>query len=430
MAGILVYFLMRLIKVGSVELRFVDGARHVFGDGTGPHIVVAIRDTGRAERFVSPAVIALIANPALALGELYMDRRFDVVEGDLYDLLALGADNLARVDTPAFLRGLGRARRTLKQWAPLNDRRRARRNVAHHYDLDERLFALFLDSDLQYSCAYFDHAGQTLEGAQLAKKRHIAAKLIVEPGQDVLDIGCGFGGLALYLARVAGARVTGVTLSQSQFETARRRVAEAGLSDRIDIRLEDYRDVRGSFDRIVSVGMFEHVGLAGFDEFFAHANRLLAADGIMLLHAIGRNEPPRPTHPWIEKYIFPGGYLAPVSEVSASIERAGLKLTDIEILRLHYAETLKLWRSRFMARRDEARAMYDERFCRMWEFYLAGSEISFRAGGHMVFQFQLAARQETVPMTRDYVGDRERRLRDAEAAAFERRVMAPSAGAD
>jgi cyclopropane-fatty-acyl-phospholipid synthase len=423
-ASILIFFLTRLVKSGSVEVRFADGSRQAFGDGTGPHIVVAIRDAGRAERLISGAVIALVTNPALALGELYMDGRFDVVGGDLYDLLALGADNLGRAEALGFLRALGRVRRALTRLTPFNDRRRAKRNVAHHYDLDERLFGLFLDSDLQYSCAYFEHAGETLEGAQLAKKRHIAAKLIVEPGQDVLDIGCGFGGLALYLARVAGARVTGVTLSKSQFEAARCRVTEARLSDRIDIRLQDYRDVRGTFDRIVSVGMFEHVGLAGFDEFFSRARGLLAEDGVMVLHAIGRNEPQRPTHPWIAKYIFPGGYLAPVSEVSASIERAGLRLTDIEILRLHYAETLRLWRRRFMARRDEAKAMYDEHFCRMWEFYLAGSEISFRAGGHMVFQFQLARRQETVPMTRDYLSDRKRRLRESETAAYEPRIVA------
>jgi cyclopropane-fatty-acyl-phospholipid synthase len=414
LAGILIFFLTRLIQVGKVELRLPNGSRRLFGDGTGPHVAVAVHDSGGGKQRGASALIALISNPNLALGELYMNGWFDVIEGDLYDLLETGAVNLARVDAPGWLRAMARLRRALRRWTPFNDRLRARRNVAHHYDLDERLYALFLDSDLQYSCAYFDHPSQPLEGAQLAKKRHIAAKLLIGPGQRVLDIGCGFGGLALYLARVAGARVTGITLSQSQFAAARRRVADAGLSDRIDIRLQDFRDVDDSFDRIVSVGMFEHVGLAGFDEFFSHAKRLMVEDGVMLLHAIGRNEPPRPTHPWMEKYIFPGSYVAPVSEVSASIERAGLRLADIEILRIHYADTLKAWRRRFLARREEAKAMYDERFCRMWEFYLAGAEISFRAGGHMVYQFQLAKRQDIVPTTRDYVGESKRRLRDRE----------------
>ena len=414
LADILIFFLTRLIQVGNVELRFPDGSRRVFGDGSGRHVVVAVHDSGAGNQRSFGALAALMANPNVALGELYMDGWFDVVEGDLYDLLATGSDNLGRIHAPVWLRALARIRGALRRWTPFNDRLRARRNVAHHYDLDERLYALFLDSDLQYSCAYFDHAGQSLEGAQLAKKRHIVAKLLVEPGRSVLDIGCGFGGLALYLARVAGARVTGITLSQSQFAVARRRVSEAGLSDRIDIRLQDYRDVDERFDRIVSVGMFEHVGLAGFDEFFSHAKRLLVEDGVMLLHAIGRNEPPRPTHTWMEKYIFPGGYLAPVSEVSASIERAGLRLADIEILRVHYADTIKAWRRRFLTRREEAKAMYDERFCRMWEFYLAGSEIPFRVGGHMVYQLQLAKRQDIVPITRDYVGESEGRLRDRE----------------
>jgi cyclopropane-fatty-acyl-phospholipid synthase len=424
LARILILFLTRLIQAGNVEVRLPDGSSHVFGDGSGRRVAVAIRDLEGGDRRRFRALAALVSNPNLAFGELFMDGWFDVVEGDLMDLLSTGAENLGRVQAPGWIRALARARSALGPWARFNDRARAKRNVAHHYDLDERLYALFLDSDLQYSCAYFDRPGQTLDGAQLAKKRHIAAKLIVGAGQRVLDIGCGFGGLALYLARVANARVTGVTLSESQFAAARRRVEEAGLSDRIEIRFQDYRDVEGAFDRIVSVGMFEHVGLAGFDEFFAHAGRLMTEDGVMLLHAIGRTGPPRPTHPWIEKYIFPGGYIAPVSEVSAAIERAGLRMTDIEILRLHYADTLKEWRRRFLARRDEAKAMYDERFCRMWEFYLSGAELAFRSGGQMVFQFQLAKRQDAAPLTRDYVGERERGLRDAETAVSGPRVAA------
>jgi cyclopropane-fatty-acyl-phospholipid synthase len=314
------------------------------------------------------------------------------------------------------------ARIAMRRLRQRNDRVHARANVAKHYDLDHRLYDLFLDADRQYSCAYFEHPGATLEEAQLAKKRHIAAKLLVEPGHEVLDIGCGFGGMALYLAQMAGARSTGVTLSTEQHQIAEQRAAEANLADRVEFRLEDYRDVRQQFDRIVSVGMFEHVGVAYFDEFFANTRRLLRDDGVMLLHAIGRSAKPNATNPWIQKYIFPGGYIPSVSEVMVAIERSGLYVTDVEILRLHYADTLKAWRERFAARRDEAKALYDERFCRMWEFYLAGSETSFRVDGHMVFQIQLAKRQDIVPVTRDYVAEREARLRQRESGRQQMRV--------
>ena len=263
------------------------------------------------------------------------------------------------------------------------------------------------DSDRQYSCAYFEHPDATLEEAQLAKKRHIAAKLLIEDGHSVLDIGCGFGGMGLYLARTAGARATGVTLSKEQHAVAVKRATDGGLADRANFQLQDYRDVEEKFDRIVSVGMFEHVGVGGFDEYFQNVRRLLKDDGVMVLHAIGRSGKPSATNPWIAKYIFPGGYIPAMSEVFASIERSGLFVTDTEILRLHYAETLKFWRERFMANREKAEALYDERFCRMWEFYLAGSELSFRVDGNYVFQIQLAKRQDVVPLTRDYVGQRE-----------------------
>jgi cyclopropane-fatty-acyl-phospholipid synthase len=274
---------------------------------------------------------------------------------------------------------------------------------------------LFLDADRQYSCAYFEGPSQSLEEAQLAKKRHIAAKLLIDERHSALDIGCGFGGMGLYLAQTAGARVTGVTLSQEQHALAGQRARDAGLDKRVEFQLQDYRDVEGPFDRIVSVGMFEHVGAAGFDEYFAHVSRLMKDDGVMLLHAIGRSDSPGATNPWIQKYIFPGGYIPAVSEVLAAIERARLYVTDIEILRLHYADTLKAWRERFLAHREEAKAMYDERFCRMWDFYLAGSETSFRVDGHMVFQIQIAKRQDVVPRTRDYIGGREAQLRRREA---------------
>jgi cyclopropane-fatty-acyl-phospholipid synthase len=296
-----------------------------------------------------------------------------------------------------------------------NLRGRSRNNVARHYDLDGRLYSLFLDTDKQYSCAYFETPDASLEEAQLAKKRHLAAKLLVDPGDRVLDIGSGWGGLGLYLAEMTGADVTGVTLSTEQLQVSNARAAEKNLTQSAKFLLKDYRDIPGPFDRIVSVGMFEHVGIGGFDEYFQHVARLLKDDGVMLLHAIGRSGKPNATNPWIAKYIFPGGYIPSLSEVFASIERAGLYVTDTEILRLHYAETLKEWRRRFMANREEAKALYDERFCRMWEFYLAGSEISFRVDANMVFQIQLAKRQDVVPATRGYIGERDAKLRQREA---------------
>ena len=286
----------------------------------------------------------------------------------------------------------------------------AKRNVAHHYDLEGRFYDLFLDPDRQYSCAYFERPGQSLTDAQLAKKRHIAAKLLAEPGQRILDIGCGWGGLALYLAGVCGAQVTGVTLSEEQLGIANGRSEEQGLASHAKFRLLDYRAVSELFDRIVSVGMFEHVGVSYYGAFFAKAAELLADDGVMLLHSIGRMDGPGSCNPWIDKYVFPGGYIPALSEVLPPIERAGLCVTDIEILRLHYAETLRAWRERFLARREEARALYDEPFCRMWEFYLAASECAFRHCGLMVFQIQLAKRQDSVPLTRDYIAAREAAL--------------------
>jgi cyclopropane-fatty-acyl-phospholipid synthase len=302
--------------------------------------------------------------------------------------------------------------RRLQQYNP---RGRSRRNVAHHYDLDGRLYSLFLDSDRQYSCAYFEQPDSSLDEAQLAKKRHLAAKLLMDrPGLSVLDIGSGWGGLGLYLAEITGARVLGVTLSEEQFATARHRTAEKGLDPRVEFRLEDYRDVRGKFDRIVSVGMFEHVGVLHYDSYFRKIRDLLADNGVALVHSIGRSGPPTSTATFISKYIFPGGYIPAISEVMPAIQRSGLVVTDVEILRLHYAETLKAWRARFLARREDVLRLYDERFFRMWEFYLAASEMAFRHRGLMVFQIQLARQQDAVPLTRDYIGPAEERLRLAE----------------
>ncbi|HZZ62620.1 MAG TPA: cyclopropane-fatty-acyl-phospholipid synthase family protein [Roseiarcus sp.] len=403
-----VALLGKLVRTGNVEVETADGAKRSFGDGSGPSLAVKFMDR-RAEW-------ELLVNPALTFGELFMDGRLLVTRGSLYDVLELGAKNLAEFEDVAWIKALERIRLAFRGLHQRNDRRRAKRNIARHYDNDARLYELFLDSDQQYSCAYFEHPGQSLDDAQKAKKRHIAAKLLLNDGASVLDIGCGFGGMALYLAGVADAKVTGVTLSEDQFGVATKRARLSGFADRVEFRLQDYRDVRETFDRIVSVGMFEHVGAPSYDEYFRTVRRQLKDDGVMLLHAIGRNSTPGATNPWIRKYIFPGGYIPSLSEVLPAIERARLYVTDVEILRLHYANTLRAWRERFMANRAEAARIHDERFCRMWEFYLAGAETSFRVDGHMVFQIQLARRQDAVPLTRDYILEREADLRRREVA--------------
>lgn len=398
----------KLVRVGRLKVEFHDGTKREFGDGTGKRVGVKLTDRR--------VLWDLVTDPELKFGEAYMDGRFVITEGELYDMIDIASANLGRSDGLAWIKFMEKLRHRLR-FTRRNDRDSARRNVASHYDLDHRLYDLFLDADRQYSCAYFERNNQTLEEAQLAKKRHLTAKLLVEERHRVLDIGCGFGGMGLYIARQTGARVTGVTLSEEQHAIARSRAEEGGLSARADFRLQDYRDVSGPFERIVSVGMFEHVGLAHHDEFFSHIKRLLTDDGVMTLHAIGRSSGPGYTNPWIAKYIFPGGYIPAVSEVLGAIERQGLYVTDIEMLRLHYADTLRIWRERFNARRDEARKLYDERFCRMWDFYLAGSEASFRVNGNMVFQIQIVKRQDVVPRTRDYIAAREEALRRAETPA-------------
>jgi cyclopropane-fatty-acyl-phospholipid synthase len=321
---------------------------------------------------------------------------------DVIEVLALNVMANAEGHPIARLRSvLGTIRRRIDQYNPAP---RAQRNVAHHYDLNGRLYSLFLDRDRQYSCAYFPRGDETLEEAQIAKKRHIAAKLCLNrPGLSVLDIGCGWGGLALTLARDHGATVTGITLSKEQLSEARARAAAEGLTDRVSFELLDYRKLDRRFDRIVSVGMFEHVGVVHYRTFLDTVARSLKPDGVALLHAIGRSDGPGFTNPWIAKYIFPGGYCPALSEVIPPIEKSGLVATDIEVLRLHYAETLRNWRRRFAANRDTIASLYDERFCRMFEFYLCGSEIAFRREGHMVFQVQLAHDQSAVPLTRDYI---------------------------
>jgi cyclopropane-fatty-acyl-phospholipid synthase len=346
-----------------------------------------------------------------------MDGRVKVERGTLYDVLAIASRNVPQLGQFSWVRGIEMFRSALAKLRTRNNLLRARRNVSHHYDLDRRLYELFLDSDRQYSCAYFEHPSAGLDEAQLAKKRHIAAKLIIEPGDRVLDIGSGWGGMALYLARYCGAKVMGITLSREQLAVSQERAIEGSQSALIDFRLQDYREVDERFDRIVSVGMFEHVGVMYYDTFFRQIAKLLDTDGIALIHTIGAVHSPLPPDPWVSKYIFPGGYIPSLSEITPSIERAGLLVTDIEVLRPHYAETLKLWRERFLARRAEAAALYDERFCRMWEYYLAGAECGFRYLGQVVFQIQIAKKVASVPLTRDYIVRREAELRRRDTAA-------------
>lgn len=400
--------LSHTVKHGTLKVIFARGKERVFGDGSDPKVTFRFADHA-AER-------ALSLNPELAFGELYMDGRLIVEQGSLFELLQLVLqDSRGEFDDLPF-GSLRRLRKLLLGMKRTNKPEASKRNVEHHYDLDGRLYSLFLDADRQYSCAYFDRPDLTLDEAQLAKKRHIVAKLMTGPGHDVLDIGCGWGGMALYLALAAEVRsVTGVTLSKEQLDVALGRMNRAGIENKVSFRLEDYRQTKGKFDRIVSVGMFEHVGLADYPDFFSKSASLLKSDGVMLLHTIGRFGQPYPTNEWITKYIFPGGHLPTLSELTPAVEKSGLIITDIEVLRLHYASTLKVWRERFMERREEAKALYDERFCRMWEAYLAMSEASFRWEDTVVFQIQMTKRNNTLPITRDYIAEREKQLREKEA---------------
>jgi len=385
----------RIITVGRLRVRDAGGRFHTFDGSPGASVTIRLHD---------PALHwKLLVRPRLYLGEAFMDGTLTVEEGSLYDLIDLLAVNLEAMPEGLLARLLNGSVTLLRRVHQYNPLPRARQNAAHHYDLSDQLYDLFLDKDRQYSCAYFYDGGNDLDVAQLNKKQHIAAKLLVRPGQRVLDIGSGWGGLALYLASEHGADVTGLTLSVEQHKAAMRRVAAAGLSERVRFYLRDYREELGRYDRIVSVGMFEHVGINHYSAFFAKVKSLMTPDGIALLHSIGRKDGPGSTHPWIRKYIFPGGYAPALSEVLPTVERSKLWITDIEILRLHYAETLRAWRDRFERNRDRLSRIYDERFCRMWEMYLISSEVAFRRQDHMVFQMQLSKAVDAVPLTRDYL---------------------------
>jgi len=372
----------------------------MFEGAPGPAACVRLRD---------PALHwKLLLRPQLFVPEAYVDGSLTIEEGSLYDFIDVLMSNDTGLATLPGLRIGGAADRAMRRLHQYNPVRRARRNVAHHYDLSDQLYELFLDRDRQYSCAYFRSTKDDLDTAQENKKRHIATKLLLCPGQKVLDIGSGWGGLALYLADECDVDVTGLTLSEEQHKVAQRRAAAAGLADRVRFHLRDYRQETGRYDRLVSVGMFEHVGVNQYPRFFRKLDELLAPDGVALLHSIGRMDGPGATNPWLHKYIFPGGYSPALSEVVPEAERTRLWITDIEVLRLHYAETLRAWRARFQQNRERIRSLYDERFCRMWEMYLVGSELAFRRAGLFVFQMQLAKTVDAVPLTRDSMIDRER----------------------
>lgn len=384
-----------LFVSGALDLTYPDGTVRHYGETSAEPVRVALEDPSLPRK--------LVLNTEIALGEGYMDGRLRIAQDDVEGLLTLAVTNLYQrggVWWRKIGQALRRARRRIDQWNPAH---KARENVAHHYDLSGELYDLFLDADRQYSCAYFADPSMTLEAAQEAKKHHIAGKLLLEPGMEVFEIGCGWGGMALTLARDYKVNVLGVTLSEEQHRIATERAAVAGLSDRVRFQLRDYRSVTGQFDRIVSIGMFEHVGVPHYRAYFDTVHDRLKDDGVALIHTIGRSTPPGSTSPWILKYIFPGGYVPALSEMAAAVEKAGLYPTDVEVWRLHYAETLKAWFERFVANEDRARALYDERFCRMWRYYLKACEVTFRHHGQCVFQYQMTRRQEAVPLTRDYL---------------------------
>lgn len=385
-----------LIRSGTLSVITASGQKKIYGDGTGAPQTIKIHNRS--------TVFRLVFNPNLAAGEAYMNGQITIEEGSLDGVIGLVFRNIGRktMQYPLgrIMRVLDRIRRRFDQFNPAN---RSQRNVAHHYDLSDTLYDLFLDEDRQYSCAYIMSAEDTIEVAQAQKKRHLAAKLLLAPEQKILDIGSGWGGLGLYLAKQSGCDVTGLTLSKEQHRVSNLRAAAAGLAERVRFEFKDYRHAKGRFDRIISVGMFEHVGVNHFDAYFSKVADLLTEDGIALIHAIGRADGPGATNAWITKYIFPGGYCPALSEVIPAIEKAGLQVLDIEILRLHYAETLRLWRERFDQNKDRIRQIYDDRFCRMWEFYLVTSEMAFRYQGQMVFQIQLGKRVDAAPITRDYI---------------------------
>jgi cyclopropane-fatty-acyl-phospholipid synthase len=387
--------LTRFMRTGNLTLNLPDGQSLRLGDGTGDPVTANIHDAATVRR--------LVLFPELALGEAYMNGSLTIENDDIQGLLATVLANFDGADRVWWQKAHSHLRIALRRFMQNNVASLSRRNVAHHYDLSGKLYDLFLDADKQYSCAYFRHSDDTLDKAQYQKKLHIARKLQIKPGMRVLDIGCGWGGMALTLAREFGANVTGITLSQEQLAVAQSRASAENLDSKVSFHLTDYRDLTGTYDRIVSVGMFEHVGLPHFDTYFGTVRDRLAPDGVALIHTIGNTNAPGATNPWVAKYIFPGGYIPSLSEVAASVERQDLWITDVETLRLHYALTLRHWFDRFNAQADAVRKLYDDRFVRMWRFYLAASEQTFRQRHQAVFQVQITRNIAALPITRDYL---------------------------
>jgi len=395
----------KMIREGDLTIVDYRGTVHRFGSPSATIRPVTFRFTDAA------TARAVAMGPAIGAGEGYMNGTLIMEDGDIKDLVDLVTYNVRwDRDNPVRL-GLWRQAAIAAKLDQINFSRRSKRNVAHHYDLSDRLYDLFLDADRQYSCAYYDRDNDSLETAQSHKKAHIAAKLDLQPGQRVLDIGCGWGGMALYLHRVAGVDVTGVTLSKEQLKVARKRAADAGVADHVRFELIDYRALTGQFDRIVSVGMFEHVGLPHYRQFFDKVHSLLTPDGVALIHSIARADGPGATDPWTAKYIFPGGYAPALSQIAPAVERAWLWITDIEVLRLHYALTLEEWYRRAVAAEAKIVALYDARFYRMWQFYLSAAIAAFRNDGHINVQVQLTRKRNALPITRDYMAAAEARYR-------------------
>lgn len=398
----------KLIRKGTLTVSIAGGGPRTFGPGDGPALTVQVADRRTA--------FAIARNPRLGFGEAYMDGRIRIEGGDILDLMRLVVGANRWEEKGAGRKALNKGKRKWRALFRRNEAASSRKNVAHHYDVGNDLYRLFLDDDMQYSCAYFTDPGNSLEQAQADKKAHIAAKLNLKPGQRVLDIGCGWGGTALYLNRVGDVDVLGVTLSEEQLKVARQRAIDAGVSDRVKFELIDYRSLTGTFDRIVSIGMFEHVGAKHFDEFFATCRSLLAEDGVMLLHTIGKYGKAAAPDPFTDKYIFPGYHLPSISQLAASTEKMKFIISDFEILRLHYAFTLDHWLRRTQKAKAKIVALYDERFYRMWEFYLAGGVVAFENGSMCNFQVQYVRDRNAVPITRDYMIEAEQKYRALDAA--------------
>ncbi|WP_242129051.1 cyclopropane-fatty-acyl-phospholipid synthase family protein [Sphingobium sp. Sx8-8] len=402
----------RLVTRGQLSIFYHDGKKIIAGtpEPGFPELALKFHD-GRVP-------FDIIKDPRLGMAEAYIDGRVTIEGGGIMELISLIRMNNAWEsgrsisDLGSIKRGIKSIRRRL--WAA-NHRARSKANVAHHYDLSGALYALFLDRDRQYSCAYFPDAdnetGISLEQAQEDKKAHIAAKLHLEPGMKVLDIGCGWGGMALYLHRTCGVDVTGITLSEEQLKVARQRAADAGVADHVRFELIDYRDVEGPFDRIVSVGMFEHVGTRDYRTFYNKCRELLTPQGVMLIHTIGRVDGPGITDAFTQKYIFPGGYIPALSEMIQGSEGTRLMVTDVEVLRMHYGLTIREWYKRTLAHKADIVALYDERFFRLWTFYLAGAATVFEHGGMVNYQVQYVRDRRSLPITRDYMLEKESALR-------------------